>query len=117
MSSHRASYPALKNNDTMLKKVVGIEQQINQRGGFYYLPTAEIRSANCTIPHMAMVAFTTSIKGLDTTHVGFAYRHNGELTFIHASSAQKKVVIDQKTLFDYCASGKSCTGVMIIRIL
>ena len=113
MSSHRSAYNALKTDDNMLEKIKNIEYQINTRGGFYYLPKEKIASKAEEIPHMSMVAFTTSIKGLDTTHVGFAYKKNGKLTFVHASSAKEKVVIDEKTLSDYCRSQKSCTGIMV----
>ena len=65
---------------------------------------------------MAMIAFTTSIKGLDTTHTGFAYKKDGKLTFIHASSAKNNVVIDEKTLSDYCKKQKSCTGITVMLV-
>ncbi|MDO5522426.1 MAG: DUF1460 domain-containing protein [Bacteroidia bacterium] len=113
MSSHRAAYNALKTDDEMLKEIKIIENEINNRKGFYYLPKSEIESQAAQIPHMAMIAFTTSIKGLDTTHTGFAYKKNGKLTFIHASSAKNKVIIDEKTLSDYGNSQKSCTGIMV----
>ena len=117
MTSQRSAYNALKTDDEMLGKIKSIENDINKRKGFYYLPKEKITSKEAEIPHMAMIAFTTSIKGLDTTHTGFAYKKNGKLTFIHASSAKNKVVIDEKTLSDYCKGQKSCTGIMVMPVL
>lgn len=117
MTSHRSAYNALKTDDSMLKKIKNTENEINKRKGFYYLPKDKITAKATEIPHMAMIAFTTSIKGLDTTHTGFAYKKNGKLTFIHASSAKNKVVIDEKTLNDYCQAQKSCTGIMVMPVL
>ena len=117
MTSHRSSYNALKTDDDMFEKIGKMEDKINERDGFYYLPKDKIKLKATKIPHMAMIAFTTSIKGLDTTHTGFAYKKNGKLIFIHASSTKKKVVIDEKTLSDYCESQKSCTGIMVMPVL
>ena len=116
MTSHRTAYRALKTDDEMLEKIKTVEDGINARGGFYYLPKDKIASKEADIPHMAMIAFTTSIKGLDTTHTGFAYKKNGKLTFIHASSAKNKVIIDEKTLSEYCKGQKSCTGIMVMPV-
>jgi hypothetical protein len=63
---------------------------------------------------MAMVAFTTSINGLDVTHTGFTFRKNDKLTFIHASTSTNTVVIDERTIEEYCAAQRSRTGIMII---
>ncbi len=116
MSSHRSAYNALKEDDKMLDKIKDVEHALNQREGFYYLPKGEIEANRHRIPHMAMIAFTTTIKGLDTTHTGFAYHKGDKLTFIHASSLKKKVVIDDKTLHDYCASQKSCSGIIVMQV-
>jgi hypothetical protein len=48
--------------------------------------------------------------------LAFAYRLGDKLTFIHASSIEGKVVIDEKTLADYCDSQESCTGIMVVKI-
>lgn len=117
MSSHRSAYKPLKNDDSMLCKIKEMEKEINLRGGFYYLPKEKIELQASQIPRMAAIAFTTSIKGLDTTHVGFSYKKNGTLTFIHASSGKKKVVVAEKSLSDYCASQKSCTGILVAVVL
>ena len=66
---------------------------------------------------MSVVGFTTSLEGLDVTHVGFAFRNDGELKFIHASSVINEVIIDELTLSDYCISRNSCTGIIIAKVL
>lgn len=114
MSTHRSTYNQLKSDDKMWQKIVQMEDSVNSRGGFWYLPKKDILMKSREIPHMAMIAFVTSIEGLDTTHVGFIYKKSEKLTFIHASSAEKKVVIDKKTLYDYCMEQKSCKGIMVV---
>lgn len=116
MSSNRKLYRQLKSNDYALRKIRLVEREINNRNGFYYVPSSTIRSVSSRIPHMTMIGFTTNIDGLDTTHTGFTYWKNGKLTFIHASSTEKKVVIDRKKLADYCATRKNCTGVIVAKI-
>lgn len=117
MSSHRHAYSALKEDDVMLSKVEGIEDIINKRGGFPYLPKGKIDANADKIPHMAMIGFATRIEGLDTTHTGFTYkRSDGSLGFIHASSLKNEVVIDKKSLSDYCVSQKACKGVILMKV-
>lgn len=117
MSQHRHAYKALREDDDMLYKIVAREDIINKRGGFTYLPKSKIAGNEDKIPHMAMIAFTTRIEGLDTTHTGFAYRKkDGTLSFIHASSLKNKVVIDEKSLSDYCKSQKACKGLLIMEV-
>ncbi|WP_019539705.1 N-acetylmuramoyl-L-alanine amidase-like domain-containing protein [Proteiniphilum acetatigenes] len=117
MTTHRNAYRQLKNDEVLLQEMQVIENGINERNGFYYLPKESIAGRASKIPHMSMVAFTTSIKGLDVTHMGFAFQEEDRLTFIHASSTREKVVIDQKTLSDYCAGQSSCTGIIIAEVL
>lgn len=117
MSSHRTAYKQLDTDDAILNKVIATEDEINNRGGFFYLPKLLIATKANEIPHMAVIGFVTNIDGLDTTHVGFVFRKNGKLTFIHASSAVMKVVIDNKTLSDYCLSQNSCKGIIIAKVL
>lgn len=117
MSSHRDAYVQLAKDEVILDKIKQVEKTMSDRGGFYYLPKSLIDSKASLIPHMAMVAFVTSIEGLDTTHVGFAFHKDDKLTFIHASSAKKEVVIDQKSLSDYCLSQKNCKGIIVAKVL
>lgn len=118
MSSHRSAYKQLANDDAMWSKIVALENSINNRGGFYYLPKGLIAEKAADIPQMAVIGFATSIDGLDTTHLGFAFHNkDGKLTFIHASSAKMEVVIDTQTLSNYCLSQKNCEGIIVGRVV
>ena len=117
MSTHRNSYSQLKLNDKNLSEIINIEKEIKDRGGISYVPKSKIVEIDARIPHMSIIAFTTSISGLDVTHTGFAYQKNGKMTFIHASSAQNKVVIDSSTLSEYCKLQKTCTGIIVAKLL
>lgn len=114
MSAHRSAYAQLKTDDVMLQKIIEVENRINQRGGFYYLPKSEIAKKADEIPLLSVIAFTTSIHGLDVTHVGFVWKEAGRTSFIHASSREKKVIVDSESLSDYCLSQKSCIGIMVL---
>ena len=117
MSTHRSAYKQIAKNDSLFNKIVAMEHSVNDRGGFYYIPKQLIASNGNKIPHMSIIAFVTAIPGLDTSHVGFAFHDKGKLTFIHASSAKQKVVIDDKTLSEYCLSQKKCKGVIVAKVL
>ncbi|MDR0334093.1 MAG: DUF1460 domain-containing protein [Dysgonamonadaceae bacterium] len=116
MSNNQQAYKQLKNDDAMLEKIVKIESNINQRGGFAFIPKEQITNVATQIPNMVVVAFTTSINGLDVTHVGFTFWKNDRLKFIHASTSSNKVIIDERTIAEYCNAQRSCTGVMIVKV-
>ena len=117
MSTHRDAYSQLKLNDSNLSEIIDIEKEINDRGCISYIPKSKIADIDSRIPHMSIIAFTTSINGLDVTHTGFAYQKDGGLIFIHASSAKNKVIIDSLSLSEYCNLQKSCTGIIVAKLL
>lgn len=116
MSSHREAYSRLKEDDAMLDRIASMEEMVNRRGGYHYLPKGVLEAAADQIPHMSVVLFTTAIDGLDATHMGFAFRKGETLTFLHASSSAKKVKIDEKTISDYTLGQTSCTGIIVAEI-
>lgn len=117
MTTHRDAYTQLKDNDELWKKMQAVERAIQARGGFYYLPKEKIASVAERIPNMSVVCFTTNINGLDVTHVGFALWQDSRLTFIHASSKGKEVMVNPTSLAEYCTSRKSCTGIIVVQVL
>lgn len=117
MSRHSGSYKQLKHNDVMRNKIAQMEKRINRRENFFFIPKERINDLASIIPHMAIIGFVTSIEGLDTTHIGFAFYRNNRLTFIHASSIKNRVVIDQQTLSAYTLSQSKCKGIIVATII
>ncbi|MDR0427059.1 MAG: DUF1460 domain-containing protein [Dysgonamonadaceae bacterium] len=117
MSSHPNLYPQLKNNRKNTEEIKKIETNINQRTTYYYVPQREISEKQSLIKNGDIICFTTNIQGLDVSHIGIAYWNKGQLTFIHASSKHKKVLINPESLLDYCLMMKNNTGIMVLRLL
>lgn len=117
MSTHTDAYKPLRNNLKLQQKIEGIEQQINNRAEYYVLKKKDINIVSSKINNGDIIAFATSIEGLDYTHIAIAYHDQGTLTFIHASSKAMKVIIEPQSLYDYCLKSTKCTGVSIFRAI
>jgi hypothetical protein len=117
MSSHPEAYPALKENPEETEAIAQIENVINRRNSYYYIPCNEIREKESLIKSGDIIGFTTKLPGLDISHLGIAYRNKGQLTFIHASSGAKKVIINPESISDYCLINKNNTGIVVLRQL
>jgi len=115
MSSHPQAYKHLKDHPDRVAFMQQVEERVNARGHYYYIPKQEITKKQKHIKSGDLICFTTSTQGMDISHVGIAYWREGVLTFIHASSTAKKVVIHPESLSDYCAGVKSNTGIMVLR--
>lgn len=116
MSSHPEAYAQLKNDAVNLNRIKEIEKHINDRNNYIVIPKASIRDHEKDIKDGDIIAFATSIEGLDYSHIGIACWKNGKLHFIHASSKAKKVIVEPKTLAAYCQSSGRCTGISVLRI-
>ena len=112
MSSNTETYKQLKGNQSLIDKIASIEKEASGRE-FYYFPKNNIESARSNFQNGDIVAFVTSNKGIDISHVGLIYFDNDRLTFIHASSKEKKVVIEKLSLQEYCIPTKSNIGIMV----
>lgn len=114
MSTHPGSYRQLKDNPAFLRKIAEKEKEINGRP-HYYLPAGEIQSHLPEMQSGDIVCFVTTILGLDVSHVGFVYRQGVTATFIHASSAAKKVIVQEGALPSYVRSVKRYKGIILVR--
>jgi cell wall-associated NlpC family hydrolase len=115
MSAHPDRYPALQENPQDVEVMASIENTINQRTTYYYIPRNEIREKQSLIKNGDIICFTTSLSGLDISHLGIAYWDKGQLSFIHASTKYKKVIVNPESLADYCGMIKTNTGIMVLR--
>lgn len=114
MSQNADKYELLKDNSLLIDKMAEIEKEVNEHS-YFFIPKDEIESNREQIKDGDMICFVTSIKGLDISHVAIAKWVSGKLTFIHASSSYKKVIVQPGTLQEYCEEIKSNMGIMVIR--
>lgn len=117
MSRNPRYYPQLQQSEAMLNDVRDVEKQLSAELVFY-IPVTRIAKAYAQMQHGDIVAFLTKTDGLDVQHVGFVWKPTPDAVprLMHASSAQKQVVIDARTIADYAKSQKSITGIRVIRI-
>lgn len=115
MTEHRASYPGLK-NDSVFEAIRKMEIGLDSTPRFV-VPTEKIESVADKIQHGDVLAFATSIPGLDVTHAAMAYRENGSgtLRVLHAPLSGGSVEISKRTLFDYVTAIKRSTGILVAR--
>jgi len=114
MSNHRKSYPALA-DDIYYADIQKREEKLNQQKR-YFIPQEKIESLEKNIEEGDLIAITTSIKGLDVSHVGLATWENNRLHLLHASSSLKKVVVSEKPLADYILGNKTQSGIIVARL-
>ncbi len=116
MSNHPEMYRWMKDKQPVIDSIRAIEENIRTLN-FKYVPQSEIFKLNAKVQDGDVIAILTNIKGLDITHTGFAFFHNENLHFLHASSQQGKVLISESQLHDYVNSIGHMTGIIVYRPL
>lgn len=114
MSTHPDSYKQLKGNPGRIAVMTAKEKEISARP-HYYIPQDEINEHAGQIRNGDIVCFVTTVKGLDISHVGIVCRERDMLTFIHASTVQKRVIVNEEPLQEYVQGIKRNCGIMIVR--
>lgn len=116
MTEHRASYAGLK-SDAVFNAIAKMERSLDSRPR-YVVATGKIASVSDKIQSGDVLAFATSIPGLDVSHAAFAYRgRDGVLRVLHAPLSGGSVEISQRTLPDYVSAIKRSTGILVARPL
>lgn len=114
MSRNADKYKLLNGNAELIEKMKEIEQSVNAHS-YFYIPKEKLTQLQKGIKNGDMICFVTSIPGLDVSHVGIAKWVSGKLTFVHASSTQMKVVVQEGTLDEYIQSVSKNTGIIVVR--
>lgn len=114
MSNHANLYPALAET-AVWEKIREQENIINSRE-HSYIPKSEIQKAEPMLHDGDIVAFTSSVEGLDVNHMGVITRVGSRAYLIHASLAGKKVIISDVPLAEYVASVPKHTGMIVARL-
>ena len=116
MTEHRKSYPALA-NDGVFRAIGEMERGLDKRPR-YLIPTARIPEVVDRIETGDVLAFATSIPGLDVSHAAFAYRDSaGVLRVLHAPLSGGAVEVTKSTLQEYVAAIRRSTGILVARPL
>ena len=115
ISSHPDSYKQLKSNPEFVGIIRKKEAEISERDVYSIIPEAKITSCEDGMKNGDIVCFVSDIEGLDVSHVGFVCREKGIVSFIHASSSAKKVIVNPQPISTYVKNIKRNIGVMIAR--
>ena len=133
MSAHPGSYDALSRADAESKEDLRIirdevEPRLSARP-FCYVPKDRIREIERDIRDGDIIFFTTSVEGLDVSHMAIACIQPPRrpdpgkaalrpvVGFIHASQTAGKVMVDPMSIAEYALSRKSITGIKVVRPL
>lgn len=116
MSTHVKAYKQLMYDPAEIAQIEAAENQINARGGFYYIKKEDVPSIEAGIQDGDIIGITINIAGLDCSHTGIAVKgKDGRIHFMHASQSLKKVVITDVPFAEYLAGNSKQTGIMIYR--
>lgn len=115
MSQNYTRYTVLNQNKKLIPRIKTIENEINKRT-HYYIPKDKIDQAYDKIKNGDIILITTNIKGLDTSHLGFAFEKEGKIYLLHASSLGKRVMLTELPLQEYMENIRNQSGIMVARI-
>ncbi len=116
MTEHRASYPALA-DDGVYREIGEMERTLDAQPR-HVIPTARIPEIQDRIESGDILAFATSIPGLDVSHAAFAYRDpSGVLRVLHAPLSGGVVEVTRATLPEYVAAIRRSMGILVARPL
>lgn len=118
MSTYPEKYKMLKDNPEYVPQIAETEKALNKKS-FRYVPKSAVKNTTLlrsTIKDGDILALTTTLKGLDIQHVGFAVWHDDGLHLLNASSLRRKVVEEPLTLYSYLQRQRTMTGVRVVRL-
>lgn len=117
MSNNPDKYMQLT-SDSILTATIATHEQPFRQKETVFLPKSMLKNSKKSLPIRDgdIIALVTTIKGLDVTHMGIAVWQKSKLHMLHASSKEKKVILDKVSLHDYLAPRKSCPGIRVIRV-
>lgn len=117
MTTHVDLYPMMVQNKALISNIRAMETGINGMK-CRYIPKNGLNDSKLlrqTIQNGDIIAIITSIKGLDTSHIGIAVWHKDGLHMIDASSIHKKVIEESTLMKTYMSKHPSQLGIRIAR--
>jgi hypothetical protein len=117
MSTHPQYYKHLKENPKFIPLIKQHEEEISKRD-YYFIPQEKIAEIENKIEDGDLLAFTSTVKGLDVNHVGIAVRLDDErIHVLHAPNVGYKVQISELPLSEYVMKIEKDSGIIVVRVL
>lgn len=114
MTKHRSWYPRLANQNLYQK--MAENEKVLSESSFHYIPYAKAESALRFLQNGDIIAFTSSLPGLDINHTGFIKLRNGEPCLLHASNESGMVEIHKKSFLQYLLEKPETDGFIVFRV-
>jgi hypothetical protein len=114
MTTKREAYRQLATNDSLFQLMSSQEAVLNERL-LRYVPTEQIPAVEQELQTGDIVAFVTTVDGLDVSHTAIVKRDGDRVGFWHASTTGA-VIIEPKTLYQYTADRKGLKGIIVARM-
>lgn len=116
MSAHPEKYKHLKQSPENTAKMAAYEKRISGQK-VSWLPKRNIPAEGLFwIQNGDIITFVTNTPGLDISHMGIAIYIKGNLHLLHASSKEKKVIVERLSLNEQLKSNKNVTGIRVLRM-
>jgi len=118
MSDNPKYYKQLDENPDFISEIKKQEAEINYCREYNFIPKSKVADIESKIQSGDIVAFTSTIKGLDVNHVGIAVRmEDNRIHILHAPDTGSKVQITESSLSEYVMSIKKHSGIIVMRVL
>jgi hypothetical protein len=113
MSEHPRLYAQLSGRQDRIDSIRVMEKTISAKE-FAYIPRENVYGVENSLHEGDIVAFTTSVKGLDIGHVGFITKgKNGRCFLLHAPQEGSHVQVAVEPLSEYIAHVKKHSGIIL----
>jgi hypothetical protein len=117
MSTHPQYYKHLKENPEFIHLIKQQEAEISKRD-YYFITREKIADIENKIENGDLLAFTSTVKGLDVNHVGIAVRlDDGRIHVLHAPNVGYQVEITKLPLAEYVMKIEKDSGIIVVRVL
>ncbi len=117
MSDHPEYYKHLKANPEFVPIIKKHEEEISNRE-HYFFPQEKIETVEVKIKSGDIIAFTSTVEGLDVNHVGIAIRmDDNRIHILHAPVPDSKVQITDLNIDEYVKKIEKDSGIIVVRAL
>jgi len=115
MSANAEKYNRLSGNTQFISAIKKVEQRISEYD-WKYISAEYLDEISADIQNGDIIAFCSSIEGLDITHTGLACEHTMDgWYFMHASTNGQKVKLSEISLKAYIQGRSNVYGILIGR--